>query len=947
MSSKPLLLRDLNEYLLCKLCFGYLIDATTITECLHSFCKSCIVKYLEGSNFCPACDVQVHKAKPLMHIRPDRTRQDLVYKLVPELFRSEMARRKEFYSKHPETGSIPEGVICSRMLFFSPNDQISLSVEYIDSSHGGISEDKEMKSNISDADLTENGKKVLGKRFLSCPAGMTIGHLHKFIRLKYDLEHRYKVDILCHSELLLPEYRLLDVAYITSWTQEEPLRLYYRIYQIKRHNIIAETSPRDIESHENEGTKRSKKESPSTSSEVPPGLVPIKADLNETCGVKRHLSDTSKAKMQTGVNGLSKKARLEDISQSARLKLIAKAKSEKLDEYQEGEAITEYQNLSVPVKSDKLGQLWDIPAVKFNLKSGNWNSLKVKSTRKNRTKKVSKIDFDSKPLQPDNVSLPSIASFGPKPPSKSPVKLKVGCVTESEEAIIEDKRTRNCPNNILDMKENSTNCSVKVAVTNSTNEMTISIPQTARKVPELRKIEQSREDSQYGTPKTDISTHNVLLKQTKDKTKTNGNDVNKDEKLNMTNGTTYDIKGSAFTVSPENKTNTDNSSHSKSDSSDGDSSSKKRKASSNGPAKTMPNLIAISEIPTPLIARSMQTIASNKKPAVKIMEAAKRSEPGKMALKEDSDSTQVTAVILDLSGKSSTSTSRSSSVSAMEDRKSPSPPAKRSTPTLSAVSITEKPSTAKPSTDIHSNKELTQPRHFQLPEHGNINTFTNHAMNIQHQNMAQNQLFQSMALAQRQQMQQLQAAMYAASAAKQAIGTTSPLTNRAEFERMRNMLTWNALAQLQSQRTPTAQQESCRLSSSSSSDGSQASMMTKLPNVTKAKNPTFKSNNDPVNVNIRHFVQSQQNCRSATSPSPRMGLNSSVREIPNPSLLQQRRLTQLLSAGVSQGRDTVATSNAPVPKRIMETKLASNKELTVSIVNPENKARKFSEVKNE
>ncbi|KAF2880552.1 hypothetical protein ILUMI_25623 [Ignelater luminosus] len=79
---------ELNDYLTCKLCKGYFIDATTIIECLHTFCRSCIVRYLEKNKYCPVCDVQVHKTKPLLNIRPDKTLQDIVYKLVPRLFQS-------------------------------------------------------------------------------------------------------------------------------------------------------------------------------------------------------------------------------------------------------------------------------------------------------------------------------------------------------------------------------------------------------------------------------------------------------------------------------------------------------------------------------------------------------------------------------------------------------------------------------------------------------------------------------------------------------------------------------------------------------------------------------------------------------------------------------------------------------------------------------------------
>jgi len=35
-------LKTLNSHITCKICRGYLIDATTVTECLHT-CKYCII----------------------------------------------------------------------------------------------------------------------------------------------------------------------------------------------------------------------------------------------------------------------------------------------------------------------------------------------------------------------------------------------------------------------------------------------------------------------------------------------------------------------------------------------------------------------------------------------------------------------------------------------------------------------------------------------------------------------------------------------------------------------------------------------------------------------------------------------------------------------------------------------------------------------------------------
>ncbi|XP_068183255.1 polycomb group RING finger protein 6 isoform X3 [Antennarius striatus] len=82
---EALALQRFLPYIRCGLCFGFLIDASTITECLHTFCKSCIVKHFFYSNRCPTCSAVVHQTQPLYNIRPDRQLQDIVYKMVPHL----------------------------------------------------------------------------------------------------------------------------------------------------------------------------------------------------------------------------------------------------------------------------------------------------------------------------------------------------------------------------------------------------------------------------------------------------------------------------------------------------------------------------------------------------------------------------------------------------------------------------------------------------------------------------------------------------------------------------------------------------------------------------------------------------------------------------------------------------------------------------------------------
>ncbi|XP_046421656.1 polycomb group protein Psc-like [Neodiprion fabricii] len=217
-------LSTLNEQLTCKLCRGYFIDATTIIECLHSFCRSCIIKYLENNKYCPICEVQVHKSKPLLNIRPDHTLQDIVYKLVPGCYQNEMRCRREFYSKHPDAksqASSPESrgePIESHI--YSLDESLSLSLEYyIPSTKDQGEGDKESTA------------KTLPRRYLRCPAAVTISHLQKLIRAKYGLSEAHRVDIMYKEEPLCGNYTLMDVMYIYHWRRKVPLHLSYRIFE--------------------------------------------------------------------------------------------------------------------------------------------------------------------------------------------------------------------------------------------------------------------------------------------------------------------------------------------------------------------------------------------------------------------------------------------------------------------------------------------------------------------------------------------------------------------------------------------------------------------------------------------------------------------------------------------------------------------------------------------
>ncbi|KAM8806148.1 polycomb group RING finger protein 6 isoform 1-T1 [Eudromia elegans] len=136
-------LSELTPYILCSICKGYFIDATTITECLHTFCKSCIVRHFYYSNRCPKCNIVVHQTQPLYNIRLDRQLQDIVYKLVVNLEEREKKQMHDFYKERglevPKP-AVPQPVPVSRgrprkvlgsVFRIPPELDISILLEFI------------------------------------------------------------------------------------------------------------------------------------------------------------------------------------------------------------------------------------------------------------------------------------------------------------------------------------------------------------------------------------------------------------------------------------------------------------------------------------------------------------------------------------------------------------------------------------------------------------------------------------------------------------------------------------------------------------------------------------------------------------------------------------------------------------------------------------------------
>ncbi|NWI29705.1 PCGF3 protein, partial [Sula dactylatra] len=186
MMTRKIKLWDINAHITCHLCNGYLIDATTVTECLHTFCRSCLVKYLEENNTCPTCRIVIHQSHPLQYIGHDRTMQDIVYKLVPGLQEVALIVLTLFqdYLSSDKSNLI---MLCFLLKGETKSDE---------NSNKETSEEKQEEDNDyhrSDEQVSIclecNSSKLRGlkRKWIRCSAQATVLHLKKFIAKKLNL----------------------------------------------------------------------------------------------------------------------------------------------------------------------------------------------------------------------------------------------------------------------------------------------------------------------------------------------------------------------------------------------------------------------------------------------------------------------------------------------------------------------------------------------------------------------------------------------------------------------------------------------------------------------------------------------------------------------------------------------------------------------------------------
>lgn len=206
------IVKEFNPFVTCYICKGYLIKPTTVTECLHTFCKSCIVQHFEESNDCPKCGIQVHETNPLEMLRLDNTLEEIIFKLVPGLREEEEQRESEFWKRKRPQENGEDGHPNNKRLkddeeendenkdYHRSDPQIAICLDCL-------------RNNGQSGD---NVVKGLMKKFIRCSTRITVGTLKKFLSLKLKLPSTYELDVLCNGEIMGKDHTM-EFIYMTRW----------------------------------------------------------------------------------------------------------------------------------------------------------------------------------------------------------------------------------------------------------------------------------------------------------------------------------------------------------------------------------------------------------------------------------------------------------------------------------------------------------------------------------------------------------------------------------------------------------------------------------------------------------------------------------------------------------------------------------------------------------
>ncbi|KAI0989047.1 hypothetical protein GJ496_009102 [Pomphorhynchus laevis] len=213
----------INKYFTCQICNGYLIDCLKIDECLHNFCKSCILNWLRKSTYCPVCGVEINRIKPWVNLRADISLQNMINKLIPNLPEEEHKRVCKF-SKVPESIESSTDIRSEDQQQMNGQELICFALQ------------PDLNTDSQTMDLRDNHpvSEKLPTIYVQSSSIIPIAVVAKYIRLKFGIPLDVKIAIMAITrsghKIPVPESLVLaDVAQTLCWTATDPLPLRFSV----------------------------------------------------------------------------------------------------------------------------------------------------------------------------------------------------------------------------------------------------------------------------------------------------------------------------------------------------------------------------------------------------------------------------------------------------------------------------------------------------------------------------------------------------------------------------------------------------------------------------------------------------------------------------------------------------------------------------------------------
>lgn len=226
-------LKSLTENFQCGICQGYIIDATTISECLHSFCKSCIFHFIESIDHrCPTCNQNLTDLDNCISF--DASLQRLIYQLVPNLLDNELERREQF--QQSQSGSndyetiLNENTLLNLKLYNI--DATRIPAKANDSTVNDFKENKFQLTN-SNENIERTRPELVTVKYIQCIGQTPIRIIVRMLRNKYNIPPNYEVRISCMGYRISEKETLLKLFTCFIKTKDEILELKYELIKHK------------------------------------------------------------------------------------------------------------------------------------------------------------------------------------------------------------------------------------------------------------------------------------------------------------------------------------------------------------------------------------------------------------------------------------------------------------------------------------------------------------------------------------------------------------------------------------------------------------------------------------------------------------------------------------------------------------------------------------------